>query len=315
MTDALTLESQQLAGDLYHFLRAIDPARWKDDLEGSLRQRIVEIRSQIDVLLERLDGDRFASLRAPLQALAKLLDESAPTERVREAWNEFRLAALPVYEDLAAGLKSFDIHVPSLRPTNYARNVLHAAGGLGVMGLILHVLTPTTMLMLAGSAALGAWSLEISRRFSPKVNDLCMKVLGRFAHPHESWRVNSSTWYVTAMLGLALTGDAMLAAMAVGILAFADPAAALVGRRFGRTSLINGRSLEGTTAFALVGTVVSLAVLLLYFPAYSLTAAVLIALAAAVPSAIAELLSRRIDDNLSIPLSAAAGAWLALLLL
>lgn len=315
MTDALTLESQQLAADLYQLLRALDPARWQDELEDALRQRLGDIRAQVAGLLERLDGERFAVLRAPLLALSVVLEDAAPTERVREAWNEFRLAALPVYEELAAGLKNLDIHVPSLRPTNYARNVLHASGGASVMLLILHLLTPASMLVIAAAAAAGAWSLELSRRWIPVVNDLCMWVLGRFAHPHETWRVNSSTWYVTAMLGLALTGDVMLAAIGVGILAFADPAAALIGRRFGRTSLINGRSLEGSLAFVLVGTLVVIAVLSVYYPGYSGIAVVGIALAAAVPSALAELLSRRVDDNLSIPLSAAAGAWLALQLL
>ena len=315
MTDALTLESQQLAADLYQLLRALDPARWQDELEDALRKRLGAIREQVASLLQRLDGERFAALRAPLLALAAVLEDAAPTERVREAWNEFRLAALPVYEELAAGLKNLDIHVPSLRPTNYARNVLHAGGGLSVMLLILHLLTPTSMLVIAGAAAVGAWSLEVSRRWIPAVNEVCMWVLGRFAHPHETWRVNSSTWYVTAMLGLALIGDVMLAAIGVGILALADPAAALIGRRFGRTSLINGRSLEGTLAFALVGAAVGLAILSLYYPEHDARTALYIALAAVVPAAIAELFSRRIDDNLSIPLAAAAGAWLALQLL
>ncbi len=315
MTDALTLESQQIAGDLYQLLRALDPARWQDDLGDAFRARLDGIRQRVDDLLGRLDGDRFSALKEPLLALAALLRTADPAAHVQEAWNEFRLAAMPVYEELAAGLKALDIHVPSLRPTNYARNALHAAGGVTVMLLILHLLTPTTMLVVAGGASAGAWGLEISRRLSPAVNALCMKVLGRFAHPHETWRVNSSTWYVTAMLGLALTGDIMLAALAVGILAFADPAAAIIGRRFGRTSLINGRSLEGTLAFAVVGTLVGLGMLSVYYPDYGLIGALWIALAAAVPAAIAELLSRRIDDNLSVPLSAAAGAWLVLQLL
>jgi dolichol kinase len=44
-----------------------------------------------------------------------------------------------------------------------------------------------------------------------------------------------------------------------------------------------------------------------------LTHRLLIAFTAVLPAALAELFSRRIDDNLSIPLSAAAGAQLALL--
>jgi dolichol kinase len=287
--DAMTLEGQQIACDLYHLLRALDPVRWQDDLEEAFRERLVGIRQRVDDLLRRLDGERFAALRAPLIALAALLRESAPTG-VREAWDEFRLAAMPIYEELAAGLKRLDIHVPSLRPTNYSRNLLHVA-------------------------AAAAWGLEISRRLSPTVNALCMRVFHRVAHPHETWRVNSSTWYVTAMLGLALTGDAMIAALAVVVLAFADPAAAIIGRRFGRTGLLNGRSLEGSLAFAGVGTLVGFVMLSAYFPALGPSASLMLALAAAAPAAVAELLSRRIDDNLSVPLSAAAGAWLILQLL
>jgi dolichol kinase len=312
--DAMTLEGQQIAGDLYHLLRALDPVRWQDDLEEAFRERLVGIRQRVDDLLRRLDGERFAALRAPLIALAALLRESAPTG-VREAWDEFRLAAMPIYEELAAGLKRLDIHVPSLRPTNYSRNLLHVGGGVAVMLLILHLLTPGTMLLVAGSAAAAAWGLEISRRLSPTVNALCMRVFHRVAHPHETWRVNSSTWYVTAMLGLALTGDAMIAALAVVVLAFADPAAAIIGRRFGRTGLLNGRSLEGSLAFAGVGTLVGFVMLSAYFPALGPSASLMLALAAAAPAAVAELLSRRIDDNLSVPLSAAAGAWLILQLL
>ena len=37
--------------------------------------------------------------------------------------------------------------------------------------------------------------------------------------------------------------------------------------------------------------------------------ALLIALGASIPAAVTELLSRRVDDNFSIPIAAATGAW------
>ena len=42
---------------------------------------------------------------------------------------------------------------------------------------------------------------------------------------------------------------------------------------------------------------------------------VLIALCAALPATLAELFSRRLDDNFSIPVTAALGAWLGMLAL
>ena len=304
-------QGRAVAGDLYQLLRALDPARWQEDIARRAPSELADIHSRIDAMLAdaRWDQGIPAGLRDTLRALAALLAAAPTSAALKAAWNEFRLALLPIYEELVANLKRLDVHVPSLRPTNYARNLLHLSSGLGVFALIQHALTERTMLVLAILAASAAWGLEISRRLIPRVNDLCMMVLGRFAHPHETWRVNSSTWFATAMLGVALTGEKMLAALAVIILATADPAAAIIGRRFGRIKLINGRSLEGTLAFAVVGTLAGAAALELYYP-QPIGRALALAGGAAVLAAAAELLSRRVDDNLSIPLSAAAGAWL-----
>jgi dolichol kinase len=91
-------------------------------------------------------------------------------------------------------------------------------------------------------------------------------------------------------------------------LAFADPMAAIIGRRFGRIRLVNGRSLEGSLTFIVTGFVAAITVLAIYYPEVSWGAKAALALGGAIPSAVAELVSRRIDDNLSIPLSAGAGA-------
>ena len=117
--------------------------------------------------------------------------------------------------------------------------------------------------------------------------------------------MNSATWYTTALCILALLQNPMVGSMAVIILGFADPAAGLIGRRWGKHKLINGRSVEGTATFAIVGFAAAMAVMALFYPAVSLSHAAAISAAGAVVGAIVELLSRRIDDNLSIPVSVA----------
>jgi dolichol kinase len=57
------------------------------------------------------------------------------------------------------------------------------------------------------------------------------------------------------------------------------------------------------------GALVAFAGLMVFHPALGLSAAALIALAGAVAGAVAELVSLRVDDNFSIPVSAAVGAW------
>ena len=159
------------------------------------------------------------------------------------------------------------------------------------------------------------WGMEIWRRLSDRANDVMMWIFKKVAHPHEAHHVNSSTWYGTALAILGLTSPLVLCSVAVIVLGFADPAAAFMGRRFGRTKLVNGRTLEGSLTFAVVGTLAAFAAMMLWHAELGWGAALIIAGAAAVSAALAELFSRRVDDNMSVPLAAAAGGWIALQLL
>jgi dolichol kinase len=135
-----------------------------------------------------------------------------------------------------------------------------------------------------------------------------MRVLGPIAHPHEWHKVNSATWFVTALLLLATLSPLRSAALGCAVLALGDPAAALVGRRWGRLKIAQNRTLEGALAFVAVGTLVSLAVLQAVpgAPASPL----LLALTAGVVGALTELYSGRVDDNLSIPVVTAVAVTL-----
>jgi dolichol kinase len=132
-----------------------------------------------------------------------------------------------------------------------------------------------------------------------------MALFGKLAHVHERYRVNSATWYATALMLLSLWSSSAVSAIAVVVLGVGDPVAAMVGRRFGRTRLRAGRSLEGSLGFVGSAFVVAWVVAVLLLPG-SLSAHLLIALVAAISGAVAEIFSTRLDDNLTIPLSVAA---------
>jgi dolichol kinase len=223
---------------------------------------------------------------------------------LKERWGELQVTLIPHYERLANSLSAFDIHVPALRPRNHFRSIWHALNGLLVVGLIQWVFTGPGDIFWAGlSFALLAWSMELSRRFFPGVNRLMMGLFKHVSHPHEEWRINSATWYCTAMLVLGVLGHPMAASIAAIVLGLADPAAAWVGRRWGQVPLLNGRTLEGSLTFMLVGTVATMAVVLFFYSQYEFATALTLGLVAGVIGAIAEVFCRRVDDNLGIPVT------------
>jgi dolichol kinase len=312
---AYALQARPIAVELHAILRDLDPARWREDMETALRARLQEIQVKLEELramnppdeaLDRLK-ERISELESLLASHTATLQ--ARVVATREEWMGFRASLQPAYESLANSLAAWDIHVPALRPTNYRRNLLHAGAGVGIMFIIAAAPSIGWLRVLAGVFFVYAWSMEGLRRRNSGLNDRLMAMYGTFAHPHEWYRVNSATWYCTALLMLSLMGSQVIGALAVMVLAFGDPAAALVGRRWGRIRLLNGRSLEGSLTFVAAGWVAAFGAIVLLFGEVGVGAAALMALAGAVVGAVAELVSRKIDDNLSIPAAAGLAAW------
>ncbi|MCB9664824.1 MAG: hypothetical protein H6732_11985 [Alphaproteobacteria bacterium] len=313
-------DARALALELHGLLGQLDPARWQPRAEAALRGHLASLRTRLHErggLLARLATiDALAPVRDALAEVARLLDQvpepGLAAAAARRRWKAFRKALLAAYDALSRTLASWDVHVPSLRPTNYARNVLHVASALTAAAVLSLWPSRTVLLAIILPVFVWGWSMEFFRRRSPRLNDQLMRWLGVVAHPHEWHRMNSATWYTTALVILTLLGWFTASLPALVVLGVGDPAAAVIGRRFGRTKLVNGRTLEGSLAFVVAGGLVAWAALLLGRPDVGVGLAGATALAAAVAGAVAELVSRRVDDNLSIPLVAASAAAVVL---
>jgi dolichol kinase len=325
---ALALDSHDLALELLELLREIDPSRWSEDLARAYRARLEEISQRIDALLElpsaqdllhRAQADaRVEALRLAWSRVAEVLEQHAHArpgmgaEELQAEWMAFRARLQGAYEGLSHSLRCYAIHLPHLRPTNYARNLLHASGATASIAFVQLVFAahPHAVLLTAGGVAAAAWTMETSRRYLGWMDRFTWWVFGKAAHPHERYRVNSATWFSTSLFLLALLGSPVLATVALAVMGFADPAAALVGRRWGRLKLLHGRSLEGSLAFLGVGMAISLGLLVVFFPGVPYGTAVGLALGGAGLGGLAEAVAKRLDDNLVVPLAAAAGAAL-----
>jgi len=254
-------------------------------------------------------------LACAIDRVAALVSPSLPEPVAApqsEAWTSLRRQLGEAYDTLVAILRA---DVTEARPTNYVRAGFHVTSALAGLIATLVVFTAEQLPFAAGTLAVTSWTLEILRRRSPALNERLMGYFRHIARPGEALRINSGTWYMTALVVLTLTYSPLLCVVAVAVLGFADPAAAIIGRRFGRVRLRHGRTLEGTAAFVAVGTLAALFVMALLPNPPGAAIGWPVAIAAALCGGFAELFSRRIDDNLAIPIAAMAGAWTMLGLL
>lgn len=314
------IQVEDVVDDLSRLLVDLGPER-EPTSDGEFQGRFRRIRNAITLLAERTWPDPPQPSHWRLAELRDVLVRHAPAEGLdpaasHRAWSEFRTQCEPACRALVASLAARAPGVvaaagPS-RPPNYVRNAYHVANAVVVVFLVHVILTSWWMRIgVATAGFVAAWGMETARRVDPRINALLMRLFAPVAHPHEVDHVNSATWYTTAILILAWLFPLDAAIVGVVVLGVADPAAAVVGRRFGRIPLGERRTLEGTLAFVAVG---FLGAVLVLFAIGHPGPVLAFAIAGAVGGAIGEILARRIDDNLVIPLlsatSVVAVRWL-----
>ena len=147
---------------------------------------------------------------------------------------------------------------------------------------------------------------DVVARRAPWINRL-------FLRAEEQFRESAMIPYAIAVLLTILTVPKVAALIAIYTLAIADPAAAVIGIRYGRRRLGPERSLEGSMAFWLSTLVIAGVVLsqATAAPAPTIAGA---ALTIAFVAALGELVPLRIDDNLTIPLFVGFVSWIVIAL-
>ncbi len=196
-------------------------------------------------------------------------------------------------------------------PTSRTGLALHLASAVVLLGLTQYLAADDFALFAVG-LAIKCWVFEGVRRAAPRLNALLMRLLGPLAHGCDASRVNSATWYATGIAVVAAAHDPVLVCVALAVLGFGDPAATLAGQRWGLRKLGERRTLEGSVAFFVAGSIAAGVTLFFVAPASAFAASWGIASAAAFAGALAEILSDGIDDNFSVPLFAAGAAALVL---
>ncbi len=282
---------------------------WKeafDDFSEKMRPRQEQARQSLEAIATSLSAYRqevSESTEANVQALKEhYTNLCGEYSRLLVRLNEMKIRSVQ-----GMARSSF------LKPTNYTRNIFHATNGIVAVLLYHFVLTKSLALWIIGPM-LGVFAfLEISRRFSTRWNDFLVDTLfGAIARPHERFKPNSATFYLTALVIICALFPKAAVEVAILVLALADPMASLVGKRFGRLKIYRDKSLVGTLTFFGVAFLASSLLLGLAFPVYGIGTVLLTSLLVALAGALAELFSTQIDDNFAVPVTTAFVAWLVL---
>lgn len=174
------------------------------------------------------------------------------------------------------------------------RRTLHVASG--VLGPLAAAVGPAVARPAFAALVGMAVAAEAARALSPSARALVSRMAGGLFRPTE---VDAPSGATTLALGYALTWwvfPARAAEAATVVVAVADPAAALIGSRFGGGAT---KSLPGSLACALAAAAV---LTVFQVPAAGIALA-------AMGAAVAERVPWRGADNIAVPLVVAALLW------
>lgn len=181
-----------------------------------------------------------------------------------------------------------------------ARKAIHV--GLSITAAAAVVATPSvTAATILAAATLVALAVEVARRVSTAAARGFDRWLGGLLKDRERTRLTGATTLALGFTAAALLLPGTPALAGILFAGVADPAAALVGRRYGRLRYPGGKSAAGSVAFLGVGFGLGLGLGL--DPAAALVAAAL--------TAGVEAPSPPVDDNLYLPLAGAAAVLAA----
>lgn len=168
--------------------------------------------------------------------------------------------------------------------------------GTHLSGLIIPILyfffDKSIMLVIVGSVTCIAYGVEFAKRFYPTFSNYFFHYLKPLLRTHEQkGAITGATYYITSVFLCILIFDKSIAITCIFFIILGDTAAALIGKRWGRTKLIGNKSLEGSAACFIVCLFITL-----YWinPIVGITGAFI--------ATLTELLPLRIDDNLTVPL-------------
>ena len=168
------------------------------------------------------------------------------------------------------------------------------------MPVLIFLLDKKLIIILAGIGTLLMILVDVLKHKTDFMYNLYMKLLGKVLrtkeHDTSQKMFTGGTFLLIGVLLSVLLFPSNIAALAVGIMIICDSAAALIGKAFGKTKLLD-KTFEGTAAFVITGIIIILLYARFLAPEINLSTA----LVALMLTAIVEVMPLPVDDNITIP--------------
>ena len=174
------------------------------------------------------------------------------------------------------------------------RKSIHLSGL--ILPVIYFFLDKPTMLIFAGILAGIAIAIELVKWVFPSFGNFFFQIFAPLLRTHErKGAITGATYYLISAFLCVRFFPKTLAVVCIFFMVLGDLAAALVGKKWGKTKLIGAKSLEGSAACFVVCAVIALVKL---HP--------VIGIIGALVATIVEMLPFPVDDNLTVPLVSGA---------
>jgi dolichol kinase len=310
-TITLDVSAQELLGsfvqELHDFMASFQARRKGEADWERLRQRVAQLQQRAQVMRE-LMAARKAEWAPRLEKLAEDLRTLSAEfhERHRARMKDLAARLAFQYEDLRRAAQSYPAVVRGfdlrkLKPVNYHRNLFHVFMGTFAVAMYELVLPRPAALVIMACLTAAVVLLESGRRLFPAWNRFFIDVVFKpIVRPRERQEINSASFYVVSLALALFLMPIRAVEVGVLVLAWADPMASIAGKRWGRVKLYRDKSWVGSLAFTAMAAGVSLAFLSLAEPGTGWAWRAAVAGMAALVGAVAELLSDRLDDNLTV---------------
>ena len=204
--------------------------------------------------------------------------------------------------------KSTDKPTSTRYDLQFPRRFFHM--GMGIFaGVVYYLFLPhQAAVTILGTAACVVYIVEQLRINYPE-HASTFKILTKYLlRAEEQLKESAGMPFVMGLLLTLLSFPKVVALTAIFTLGIADPMSAIIGIRFGRNKIAEGKSLQGSAAFFLSTFLITLFVFG-YLYQNDISLVILLGVIVSLTMTAFELLPIKLDDNLTIPITMGLITW------